>query len=238
VLLGTSANPVFVANAWQHMEAKFFIDAAAGTVTVRREGVTVLTVGPVRTSTDIAGSVASVQNVCLFNLGGYGQPMANGYTSRISAFGMAAAPGTTISLARASSSGCGRTVTWFSRGRHQPASPGGTGSMSNAPTDDASYIYAPDPCAGGKPFHARRFGDYRYVRGVRAGGTPLAQNRWRRRQYPAWVEIGATTGSARIDRLPRRTPTIRIFSTAIRTAAVHGRSQPSMRFSFQLNRTL
>lgn len=66
VLLGTSPAPAMLANAWQHMEAKFVIDAAAGTIEVRREGVSLLTVGPVRTTSDRVGAVASSQNVVLF----------------------------------------------------------------------------------------------------------------------------------------------------------------------------
>jgi hypothetical protein len=38
-------------------KSKLFINAATGTVEVRKEGVAVLTVGPLRTATDIVGSV-------------------------------------------------------------------------------------------------------------------------------------------------------------------------------------
>jgi len=41
-LLGTSAAPAFISNAWQHVEVKMFSDGAAGTIEVRVNGVTVL----------------------------------------------------------------------------------------------------------------------------------------------------------------------------------------------------
>lgn len=63
VLLATSATPVMLANAWQHLEGKFVIDVAAGSIEVRREGVTVLQVLAVRTTSNIAGALASVLNV-------------------------------------------------------------------------------------------------------------------------------------------------------------------------------
>lgn len=42
-LLGSSSGPVVVANAWQHIEAKVLISDTVGTVEVRVNGVTVLT---------------------------------------------------------------------------------------------------------------------------------------------------------------------------------------------------
>ncbi len=41
-LLGTSSSPCFTSNAWQHVEVKMFADAAAGTIEVRVNGVTYL----------------------------------------------------------------------------------------------------------------------------------------------------------------------------------------------------
>lgn len=61
--LGQSANPVTVVNAWQHMEVKCFLDVAVGTVEVRVEGVPVVVVGPVRTTTNVAGAIATCQQI-------------------------------------------------------------------------------------------------------------------------------------------------------------------------------
>ncbi len=72
VLLGTSANPVIVANAWLHLEVKVFLDAAVGTVEVRVEGVPVLVVPATRTTTNAAGAAATAQNVTLINAGALG----------------------------------------------------------------------------------------------------------------------------------------------------------------------
>lgn len=41
-LLGTSTSPALVANAWQSVEIKSFLDAASGTVEIRVEGIEVL----------------------------------------------------------------------------------------------------------------------------------------------------------------------------------------------------
>lgn len=61
--LGITANPVIVANAWQHVECKCFIDAAVGVVQVKVEGITVLTTAAARTSTNTPGAIASIQQV-------------------------------------------------------------------------------------------------------------------------------------------------------------------------------
>lgn len=61
--LGQSANPVIVVNAWQHMEVKVFLDIAVGTVEVRVEGVPVLVIAAVRTTSNVAGSIASCQQI-------------------------------------------------------------------------------------------------------------------------------------------------------------------------------
>jgi hypothetical protein len=152
VLLGTSANPVIVANAWQHLEAKVFINAATGTVEVRREGVVVLTVGPVRTSTDLVGSAASIQNYVIFNRGGYGQPMANGYYVK----DFAIWDGT----GARNNNFLGSRVVKRLRPNGDVVFPwtpstGVTGYNRvnvNAPTDDTSYIYAPDPAPAASRF--------------------------------------------------------------------------------------
>jgi hypothetical protein len=68
VLLGATVNPALVANAWQHVEAKVFLDAAAGTVEVRVEGATVLNIAGVRTTSNVAGVVASCQNIQFSNV--------------------------------------------------------------------------------------------------------------------------------------------------------------------------
>lgn len=57
-VLASTAGPVLVANAWQHIEFKAVIDAAAGTVEVRVEGVTVLTAAGLNTG---AGPAAQVR---------------------------------------------------------------------------------------------------------------------------------------------------------------------------------
>ncbi len=63
VLLGQSANPVIVVNAWQHIEVKAFLDVAVGTVEVRVEGVPVVVVAATRTTTNQAGAIATCQQV-------------------------------------------------------------------------------------------------------------------------------------------------------------------------------
>lgn len=73
VLLGSSANPVIIANAWLHVEAKVFLDVAVGTVAIRVEGITVVNIPAVRTTSDRAGFIASIQNIILFGgSGNYG----------------------------------------------------------------------------------------------------------------------------------------------------------------------
>lgn len=62
VQIGITPNPVVVANAWQHVETKAFLDAVNGSVEVRVEGVPVLTVNGIRTISDRAGAVASCLN--------------------------------------------------------------------------------------------------------------------------------------------------------------------------------
>lgn len=65
VLLGSSSTPVITANAWRHIEIKVLFDVAVGTVEIRVEGVTVLNLTGIRTTSNIAGYVASVQNITL-----------------------------------------------------------------------------------------------------------------------------------------------------------------------------
>jgi hypothetical protein len=68
VLLGQTATPVIVANAWKHIETKVVLDAAAGSVEVRVEGVPVITVAGVRTTTNTVGAVLSCMSVAFRNL--------------------------------------------------------------------------------------------------------------------------------------------------------------------------
>lgn len=60
--LGTTTGPVIVANAWQHIEAKVFFHATAGTVEVRVEGVTVLALVAQDTLGGQAGPCAQIAN--------------------------------------------------------------------------------------------------------------------------------------------------------------------------------
>jgi len=150
VLIGTSANPVMVANAWQHMEAKVFLNVATGTVEVRREGVVVLNIGPLRTTSDRAGVTASVQNAGIYRF----PPNILGREYYIKDFAIWDGSG-----ARNNNFLGSRVVK-----RLRPngdvvfpwtASTGTTGYNrinSNAPTDDTSYIYAPDPAPAASVF--------------------------------------------------------------------------------------
>lgn len=63
VALAASAGPVVVADAWQHIETKIVLDAAAGSIEVRIEGVTVLTVSGVKTTSDRTGAGNTAGNV-------------------------------------------------------------------------------------------------------------------------------------------------------------------------------
>jgi hypothetical protein len=63
VQLGITATPVLVANAWKHVEAKVFLDVAVGTVQIKVEGITVLTVAATRTTNNVGGAILSCQNV-------------------------------------------------------------------------------------------------------------------------------------------------------------------------------
>ena len=63
VVLGQTATPVLVANAWQHMETKVFFDNVAGTVQVKIEGIQVINISGVRTVSNVVGALVSCQNV-------------------------------------------------------------------------------------------------------------------------------------------------------------------------------
>jgi hypothetical protein len=63
VQLGITANPVIVANAWKHIEAKVKIDPAVGTVEVRVEGITVINLVGVNTKSSSGGALVSIQQV-------------------------------------------------------------------------------------------------------------------------------------------------------------------------------
>lgn len=145
VQIAISATPIAVANQWAHWEFKAFIDAAAGTVEVRREGVNVCSAGPLRTASNLVGSAASVQNVVIFNQGGYGQPMAVGcYFKDFAIWDGSGARNNNF---------LGSRVVKRLRPNGDVVFPwtpstGTTGYNrinANAPGDDASYIYAPDP---------------------------------------------------------------------------------------------
>lgn len=62
VQIAITASPVIIANAWKHIETKCFLDAAAGTLEVRIEGVPVLTFAG-RTASNIPGAIVSCQQV-------------------------------------------------------------------------------------------------------------------------------------------------------------------------------
>jgi hypothetical protein len=73
VLIASSANPVIIANAWLHVEAKLVLDVAAGSVVIKVEGITVVNVAGIRTTSDRGGFIASIQNIILFGgTGNYG----------------------------------------------------------------------------------------------------------------------------------------------------------------------
>lgn len=61
-VLGTTAAPVIVANAWQHVESKVVISTTVGSVEVRVEGVVVLNLTNVNTQ---GANLATVQNVLI-----------------------------------------------------------------------------------------------------------------------------------------------------------------------------
>lgn len=63
VQIGITPNPVLTPNAWKHIEMKTFLDVAVGTVEVRVEGITVINVGPLRTTNNAGGAIASCQQV-------------------------------------------------------------------------------------------------------------------------------------------------------------------------------
>lgn len=62
-LIGQTAAPVVIANAWRHYETKCVIDAVNGSVVIRQEGVTVLNLTGVRTANNQPGVAASISNV-------------------------------------------------------------------------------------------------------------------------------------------------------------------------------
>jgi hypothetical protein len=63
VQIGITPNPVLTANAWKHVESKVFLDPVNGTVEVRVEGVTVINLGPLRTTNNAVGAVLSCGQV-------------------------------------------------------------------------------------------------------------------------------------------------------------------------------
>lgn len=137
-VLGTTTGPVIVANAWQHIEAKVFFHATAGTVEVRVEGVTVLALAAKDTLGGNAGPCAQIANS---NNSGAGNEhylkdyiiWDNSGTSNTDFLGSCAvvtlAPSADVSLNWAPSSG---TTGW---------------NLINEapPNDDTGYIQAGDP---------------------------------------------------------------------------------------------
>lgn len=77
VLVATSGTPVIIANAWRHIETKVFFDAAAGSVQIKLEGVTVINQAGIRTTTNSGGAIATCQNVLLRNC--FNLPAVNTY---------------------------------------------------------------------------------------------------------------------------------------------------------------
>lgn len=74
VLLGTSASPAIGANGWRHIETKVLLDNAAGTVEVRVEGVTVLNLSGIRTTSNIGGAGTTCGMACMMSPQDSGQP--------------------------------------------------------------------------------------------------------------------------------------------------------------------
>lgn len=63
VQIGITANPVVIANAWRHMEFKVVLDPAAGSIEARLEGQQVLFVNGIRTTSNVAGAIATCLQV-------------------------------------------------------------------------------------------------------------------------------------------------------------------------------
>ena len=63
VNLGATANPVLVANAYKHVEAKCVLDAVNGSVQIWVEGISVLNIAGVRTTNNAGGAILSCQQV-------------------------------------------------------------------------------------------------------------------------------------------------------------------------------
>jgi hypothetical protein len=63
VMIGQTSGPVMITNAWRHIEIKVVFDAAAGSFEVRLEGVTVLNVSGVRTTSNVSGATATCSQV-------------------------------------------------------------------------------------------------------------------------------------------------------------------------------
>jgi hypothetical protein len=64
--IAITATPVLLAHSWQHLEIKVFFDAVAGTIEIRREGITVLNFAG-RTTSSVGGVAPSCQNVLLYS---------------------------------------------------------------------------------------------------------------------------------------------------------------------------
>lgn len=63
-LLGTSTTPVMSANAWRHIESKVVFDATTGgSIEVRVEGIQVLLLTGIKTTSDVVGAAATCSMV-------------------------------------------------------------------------------------------------------------------------------------------------------------------------------
>lgn len=69
VLIGQSSSPVLIADAWRHVETKAVLDADAGSIEVRVQGISAIARDGIRTVSDVVGAVASASKAALRNLG-------------------------------------------------------------------------------------------------------------------------------------------------------------------------
>lgn len=141
-LLGTTAGPAYVANAWQHTEVKVFFSSTVGTVEIRVDGITVLTLTGLNNVAGLAecsqfvlspqgaGSFSGIPyaTICvrdLFVWDGTGS-QNNDFAGSVSVIRLA--PTADASFPWAASTG---TTGWD--------------ILDNNPPVDATYVYAVDP---------------------------------------------------------------------------------------------
>ena len=145
-LLGTSTSPAIVANAWQHIELKVFLDDAAGTIEVRVEGVTVLSLTSQDTLNAAGPCTQIAQGRASFSSGSHSYytkdwvlwdtagTLNNDFMSSVAVYELI--PDGDISFNWAASSG---TTGW--------------NLIDEAPpNDDTDYIYAVDPAPAASKF--------------------------------------------------------------------------------------